>query len=58
MHRVASSNNISGSARPPRKEKRLSYVLNDADDKKVSKYPFTVSFVYNLCRSSSYIFSL
>lgn len=34
MHRVASAGNTSSSVRP-RKEKRLTYVLNDADDKKV-----------------------
>ncbi|XP_042471826.1 WD repeat-containing protein 48-like [Zingiber officinale] len=34
MHRVTSSNNTSDSGRPPQKEKRLSYVLNDGDDKK------------------------
>lgn len=34
MHRVASAGNTSNSVRP-RKEKRLTYVLNDADDKKV-----------------------
>ncbi|KAK6128923.1 hypothetical protein DH2020_037327 [Rehmannia glutinosa] len=34
MHRVASSGNASNSVRP-RKEKRLTYVLNDADDTKV-----------------------
>ncbi|KAK6116250.1 hypothetical protein DH2020_050046 [Rehmannia glutinosa] len=33
MHRVASSGNASNSVRP-RKEKRLTYVLNDADDTK------------------------
>ncbi|KAI5676493.1 hypothetical protein M9H77_07443 [Catharanthus roseus] len=33
MHRVASAGNTSSSVRP-RKEKRLTYVLNDADDKK------------------------
>lgn len=34
MHRVGSAGNTSNSSRP-RKEKRLTYVLNDADDKKV-----------------------
>ncbi|RRT85350.1 hypothetical protein B296_00002882 [Ensete ventricosum] len=34
MHRVTSSNNTSGSTRH-RKEKRLTYVLNDVDDKRV-----------------------
>lgn len=33
MHRVGSAGNTSNSTRP-RKEKRLTYVLNDADDKK------------------------
>ncbi|XP_043708035.1 WD repeat-containing protein 48-like [Telopea speciosissima] len=33
MHRVGSAGNTSNSSRP-RKEKRLTYVLNDADDKK------------------------
>lgn len=35
MHRVGSAGNTSNSTRP-RKEKRLTYVLNDADDKKVN----------------------
>ena len=34
MHRVGSSGNTSNSVRP-RKEKRLTYVLSDADDTKV-----------------------
>lgn len=34
MHRVGSAGNTSNSTRP-RKEKRLTYVLNDADDMKV-----------------------
>lgn len=34
MHRVGSSGNTSSSVRT-RKEKRLTYVLNDADDTKV-----------------------
>lgn len=34
MHRVGSAGNTSSSVRP-RKEKRLTYVLNDADDTKV-----------------------
>lgn len=34
MHRVGSAGNTAGSTRP-RKEKRFTYVLNDADDKKV-----------------------
>lgn len=34
MHRVGSAGNTSGSTRA-RKEKRLTYVLNDADDTKV-----------------------
>jgi WD repeat-containing protein 48 len=34
MHRVGSAGNTTGSTRP-RKEKRFTYVLNDADDKKV-----------------------
>lgn len=33
MHRVASAGGVSGSSRP-RKEKKLTYVLNDADDSK------------------------
>lgn len=35
MHRVGSAGNTSNSTRP-RKEKRLTYVLNDADDTKVT----------------------
>lgn len=35
MHRVGSAGNTAGSSRP-RKEKRFTYVLNDADNKKVS----------------------
>lgn len=34
MHRVGSAGNTTNSSRP-RKEKRLTYVLNDADDTKV-----------------------
>ena len=34
MHRVGSAGNTSSSTRP-RKEKRLSFVLSDADDTKV-----------------------
>ena len=34
MHRVGSAGNTTNSVRP-RKEKRLTYVLNDADDTKV-----------------------
>ena len=34
MHRVASAGNASNSCRP-RKEKRLTYVLNNSDDSKV-----------------------
>lgn len=34
MHRVGSAGNTAGSTRP-RKEKRFTYVLNDADAKKV-----------------------
>ena len=34
MHRVGSAGNTANSVRP-RKEKRLTYVLNDADDTKV-----------------------
>lgn len=41
MHRVASAGNTSNSSRP-RKEKRLTYVLNDADDTKVRQ------LIYNL----------
>lgn len=41
MHRVASAGNTSSSVRP-RKEKRLTYVLNDADDTKVSLTPFLI----------------
>ena len=35
MHRVGSAGNTSNSSRP-RKEKRLTYVLNDSDDTRVS----------------------
>jgi hypothetical protein len=35
MHRVGSAGNTNSSSRP-RKEKRLTYVLNDADDRKVN----------------------
>lgn len=41
MNRVASAGNTSNSSRP-RKEKRLTYVLNDADDTKVRQ------LIYNL----------
>ena len=34
MHRVGSAGNTANSVRP-RKEKRLTYILNDADDTKV-----------------------
>lgn len=36
MHRVGSAGNNSNSVRP-RKEKRLTYVLSDADDTKVKQ---------------------
>ena len=39
MHRVGSAGNTSNSTRP-RKEKRLTYVLNDADDTKVYYFVF------------------
>lgn len=39
MHRVGSAGNTSNSTRP-RKEKRLTYVLNDADDTKVHHFEF------------------
>jgi WD repeat-containing protein 48 len=35
MHRVGSAGNAAGSTRP-KKEKRFTYLLNDADNKKVS----------------------
>lgn len=44
MHRVGSAGNTSNSTRP-RKEKRLTYVLSDADDKKVS-YFASLSFLF------------
>lgn len=37
MHRVGSAGNTCSSSRP-RKEKRFTYVLNDADDKKVRQF--------------------
>lgn len=39
MHRVGSAGNTNSSTRP-RKEKRLTYVLNDADDRKVNYFFF------------------
>lgn len=45
MHRVGSSGNTSNSVRP-RKEKRLTYVLSDADDTKVSCVLVFCSLVY------------
>lgn len=42
MHKVGSVGNLNNSTRP-RKEKRLTYVLNDADDTKVTHYFFVLS---------------
>lgn len=36
MHRVGSAGNTSNNSTRPRKEKRLTYILNDADDTKVN----------------------
>lgn len=44
MHRVASTGNANNSTRP-RKEKRLTYVLNDSDDTKV----ISLLFIYFIC---------
>ena len=61
MHRVGSASNGNSSTRP-RKEKRLTYVLNDSDDSKVSSlfylfYLFQGSIqVSCLLASSSCIF--
>lgn len=50
MHRVGSAGNTSNAGRP-RKEKRLTYLLNDADDTKVRTYfAFTLS---SICGSVS-----
>lgn len=43
MHRVGSAGNTNNSTRP-RKEKRLTYVLNDSDDTKVNSL-----FLYFIC---------
>lgn len=48
MHRVGSAGNTANSTRP-RKEKRLTYVLSDADDTKVIQYlspDFCVKFCH------------
>lgn len=50
MHRVGSAGNTSGSNRP-RKEKRLTYVLNASDDTKVIT---NTDFVF--CLGNIYIF--
>jgi WD repeat-containing protein 48 len=61
MHRVGSAGNTTGSTRP-RKEKRFTYVLNDADDKKVCftvKYPLLAALLICYLRStSSQLFSI
>lgn len=44
MHRVGSAGNTSNSVRP-RKEKRLTYVLNDADDTKVNLFCSHLSYL-------------
>lgn len=54
MHRVGSAGNTSNSTRP-RKEKRLTYVLNDADNTKVNLHKvdlmYIILLVANLLRS-------
>jgi hypothetical protein len=45
MHRVGSAGNTNNSSRP-RKEKRLTYVLNDADDTKVNWFLNKLCFRY------------
>lgn len=54
MHRVGSAGNTSNSTRP-RKEKRLTYVLNDADNTKVNlhkvDFMYIIFLVANLLRS-------
>lgn len=58
MHRVGSAGNTSNSGRS-RKEKRLTYLLNDADDTKVRGLFYFVYTVSSMCRYvSSLIFSL
>lgn len=49
MHRVGSSGNTSNSVRT-RKEKRLTYVLNDADDTKVMLTLVQMKFCPLHCR--------
>lgn len=47
MHRVGSAGNTSNSTRP-RKEKRLTYVLSDADDTKVNLFcNFVLLFIFS-----------
>ena len=45
MHRVGSAGNTNSSTRP-RKEKRLTYVLNDADDRKVNYFYLFLFFIF------------
>lgn len=47
MHRVGSAGNTASSTRP-RKEKRFTYVLNDADDTKVFFLQIYLSIVRNI----------
>ena len=46
MHRVASSGSNGGSVRA-RKEKKLTYVLNDANDTQVTFFDFSLSLFFN-----------
>ncbi|GJM87923.1 hypothetical protein PR202_ga03929 [Eleusine coracana subsp. coracana] len=57
MHRVGSAGNTTGSTRP-RKEKRFTYVLNDADDKKHCAGINCLSYLNGSASGTSdYIFS-
>lgn len=53
MHRVGSASNGNSSTRP-RKEKRLTYVLNDSDDTKVNLLLYLL--IYFICSGVAYKF--
>lgn len=55
MHRVGSASNGNNSTRP-RKEKRLTYVLNDSDDTKVSSLFYLLIYLAVLFTYLFYLF--
>lgn len=57
MHRVGSAGNGNNSTRP-RKEKRLTYVLNDSDDTKVNSLFIYVFYLFQGNRLVQYLLLL